>query len=180
MSHLFICAIVLLLPFEVLRAQAYRFLDSAPEPTAPTTNTENRELFWGTVGVGAVGPGIGGLLKATYAWGHSSISAKVEGGSEFRISIFGKAPQNEVTEFSIYYGRQMISDWYILRLAAGPAYFERIHDPEPTFYRFGIGAEAEAMAKFDVIGVGIMASVMVAPDIFFGGITINLHFGKLK
>lgn len=166
----------LLLMTSVIAAHSQTRSDSSNIVVIRTPNKPNPWFLWGTLGVGAVGPGIGGLFRLTYQWdAHSSVSAKLEGGSEF--NIWG--PSNDVSEGSIYYGYSLMSTYTIARVAAGPAYFERT-DHALSFTRFGLGFEAEGMLKYKFVGLGVMFTYMYAKDISFPGLTINLSVGKLE
>jgi hypothetical protein len=145
-----------------------------PLPTQGQVRARNELLLWATAGAGAVGPGLGGLLKLTSVWDEHSLSAKLQGGGKLNLVHSGSS--EAVTEFSLYYGRQMINEYSIFRGAAGPALF--VHS-SPNFTHLGIGVEFEAMAKFGPVGISSMISLMAAPEVLYVNFTINLSLGKL-
>lgn len=156
-------------------AIAQQKADTTSTVVTRTIEEPKLQLFWATIGGGGVGPGLGGLLKTTYLWGAHSISAKVQAGAELNL---WNGPQNDVTEYSIYYGRQFVTPWTMMRVAAGPAYITHTFE-STTVHRIGMGAEVEVMVKIYFFGFGFMTSVMAAPDILYGSITANLSLGKL-
>jgi hypothetical protein len=144
----------------------------SPEKAHSSTHT----LAWGTLGVGVIAPGFGGLVRVAYSWDRiSSLSVKREAASS--IDFFNLP--DEVTEWSMYYGRQYVNMLLMLRAAAGPAYFIRSKSAD-TFKRIGIGSEAEVMLKFKFIGIGIMFTYMYARDISQPGFTANFSIGILE
>jgi hypothetical protein len=157
--------------------------------TAPTNDssvTRDNKLYWATGGLGLVGPGFGVSFKGTYAWGFSSISAKVQGGS--KTNLFG-GDVNEVYGAGISYGWQSVNPNTLFRIAAGPAYYKQTRgttaffgfgtDSLSSIYRFGGELEIEAMGKFSSVGFSFIASLLAARDILYPSFTFNLSFGKL-
>jgi hypothetical protein len=132
-------------------------------------------LFWMSGGIGAGGPGFAALVKATTVWDDHSLSAKLQHAGTLN---FVDGSGSSIQEYSLYYGRQKISPNSIGRIAAGPAYFIK-HGPQ-YFNRFGLGVEAEVIYKFAPFGLGLMGSLMAAPDIVYPSVTLNLSIGKLS
>jgi hypothetical protein len=161
------------------------YADAMPTPIPDTMQTgtvidkvtSSTKLFWLTLGGGIIGPGIGGDLKATYAWGSESISAKICAASE--LSIFGSS-NDQIVEYGLYYGAQEYNFWGLLRAAAGPSYFAGYKNQTDKIHNFGIGAEAEAMLKLEVIGISLMVNTMISTKFFYGGIALNVNLGKLN
>jgi hypothetical protein len=169
-------ALFLCVPLQYAGASPVAVADSMVIERTSVRPSDNI-LFWLTLGGGFIGPGIGGDLKATYAWGSKSISAKICGASEF--SIFSPS-YNQVAEYGLYYGTQEYNFWGLARLAAGPAYFTGYKNQTDKIHHFGIGAEAEAMLKLEFIGLSLMADIMISPKFLYGGIVVNISVGKLN
>lgn len=152
-------------------------LSMAQSHSPPGKNRKNEQtLIWGTVGYGVIAPGFGGLLRLAYGWDDvSSVSTRIVGATT--IDFFNLP--NDITEYSFFYGRYLIDDFYMLRAAAGPAYFKR-NLPSTVYRRFGIGIEGEAMLKFKFIGFGLMFTYLFAKDISLPGFTVNFSVGKLE
>jgi hypothetical protein len=156
--------------------------------SAPDTSKApplDKILYWGTGGLGLVGPGFGLLTKGTYAWGSSSISAKLERGA--KSNLLG-GTINEILGASLFYGWQSVNRNTLFRIAAGPAYFKRTQGMSDWFTQtdstgssshFGAEMEVEAMGKFSTVGISFIAGVMAAKDILYPIFTFNLSFGKL-
>jgi hypothetical protein len=174
MKHFSIAVLALVFSTTVI-AQPER---SAYYPTNTTSASSEDVLFWLSGGVGAAGPGFAALLKATTIWDVHSISAKLQHAGTLN---FGGGSGTSVTEYSLYYGRQKISPTSIGRIAAGPAYFIKSGPSDPgVLNRFGLGVEAEVIYKFGPFGLGIMGSLMAAPDILYPSVTLNFSIGKLS
>ncbi len=170
--------LLLLTGVSIPKGTCQQVTSTMPAEAATETTQKNNQttLIWGTIGGGSVQPGIGGLLRLAYAWNkESSISLKAEGGG--KLNIFG--PADDVSEFSIYYGRQYLEELFLFRAAAGPAYIVRTK-PELTYRRLGIGLEVEAMFKYKFFGLGFMVTYMYARDISQPGLIVGLSVGKLE
>jgi hypothetical protein len=155
-----------------------------PGQTDSSAKRDNK-LYWGTGGLGLVGPGFGLLTKGTYALGSSSISAKLERGA--KSNLLG-GTINEILGASLFYGWQSVNRNTLFRIAAGPAYFYRTQgvsswitqtDSTGSSSHFGAEMEIEAMGKFNTVGISFIAGVMAAKDILYPIFTFNLSFGKL-
>jgi hypothetical protein len=157
----------------------------AQADTTSNVGSDNK-LYWATGGIGHVGRGFGGLLKGTYGWGWSSVSIKAEGGS--KSNPFG-GEIDKIYGGSVSYGWQSVASTTLVRIAAGPAYYQRTRgqsaffgfgiDSTSSIYRFGGTFEVEVMGKFSTVGFSFIAGLMAARDILLPSFTFNLSFGKL-
>lgn len=134
------------------------------------------KLLWVTFGGGMLKNMLGGDLKATYAWGTSSVSMKVCGAST--LGIFSP-PSSEIMEYGLYYGALRYNEWGLVRIAAGPSYFSGWDDRHGDIHNFGLGGEAEAMLKYKSFGISVMITIMYHPNFFFAGAMINFDVGKI-
>jgi len=175
MRKIITAVLFLFIPFHGAAGAPVARPDSAV--TTGTNIESNNMLFWLTVGGGVIGPGIGGDFKVTYAWGSKSISAKVCAASELSI---GSSSNDQVVEYGLYYGAQTYNFWGLARVAAGPSYFSGYKNTTDKIHNFGIGAEAEAMLKLEVIGLSLMGNMMVSPKFLYVGVTLNISAGKLN
>ncbi|MDP4221291.1 MAG: hypothetical protein Q8916_11275 [Bacteroidota bacterium] len=152
-------------------------VDSSGRSDRAADSSATKKLFWVSAGGGVISSFLGADLKATYAWGSSSISAKACAATE--LSIFG-SPDNEMEEYGIYYGMQSYNDWGLIRVAAGPSYYHGLRNGYENIHNFGAGLEAEAMLKFKYIGLSLMATVMLNPQFIYAGFLLNFSVGILN
>jgi len=177
-KHIAVLALLLIVPIRTGFAAGLPYADSIVLSKIPVDSADHATLYWLSLGGGVIGSLLGGDIKATYAWNeHQSINAKICGASE--LTIFGP-PGTEINEYGVYFGMHVCDEWWLLRLAAGPSYFTGIqHHRTESIHHFGIGAEAEAMVKYQYVGISIMPMLMYTPKFFEAGIIMNVSIGKL-
>lgn len=140
---------------------------------------ENTKLYWVTAGIGAYGPGIASVLKLTYSWGTNNISVKYAAASSFSLGSDGGG-DNHLKEIGLFFGKQKLTRQTLGRIAVGISYIPEAKYSNNTWKGIGIGGEAEVMFKSEVVGVGLMLSVLVVPThLWTFGLGLNINFGKL-
>ena len=158
------------------------FLSNIHSQGLTPSDHNDKELYWFSFGVGSFGPGYGFLGKATYAWGVSSISAKISHSEILETTSdlpYKYSTPGEVSEYGLYFGRQALFQNAIARIAVGVAYFNGRRNYDQFFHELGVGAEVEGILMISPVGLGIMGSAMISPKFVYVGISLNAHLGKM-
>lgn len=171
MKHI-ILSILLLCAAQSLRASSD--IDSARKFRYDSI-AQTKRLYWLTGGVGGEGNGIGIIAKANVAIGVESFIAKF-------LIVRGLFTSWEMNEYGLYYGRQFYVDVLIGRIAAGVSYLNGKlvkYSVEERIRTLALGAEIELILQGEVAGLGISIFGHLAPSLIIGGLSLNVHLGKL-
>ncbi len=171
--------IFLILSYTNIFAQASQQNLDSVERIKQDSLIDDTRLCWATGGIGVYGPGITTLLKLTYSWGKNNISVKYLLASPLNLGSDGGTDEN-LTEIAVLFGRQKFSRGMLGRISGGLSYLPVAQINQKDVRGLGLCGEMELIFKASPVGIGLMISILATPKYFSGGLTLNLHFGKLE
>jgi hypothetical protein len=148
--------------------------------SAQDSINENTKLVWISGGVGTTASLFGWGLEATYSWGSQSITGGSQSISAKTISVTGWGNGGPLREFGFFYGSVDIANYALDRIAIGLTYFSGTDEEYNKLHTFGLSAEVEGMLKVSSLGIGLMLTGDAVPHHIYGGVFLNLSFGKLN
>jgi hypothetical protein len=139
----------------------------------------SKRLYWLTGGLGLGGERFALLAKANVAIGVESFIFRVIVSDATSLGG-GSNYGHDFRALGLYYGRQFYEGVLIGRIAAGISYLDgpAKHGRE-KIHTLTFGVEAELLVQAFVAGLGISLFGEVSPAYFYGGLTLNVHFGIL-
>ena len=151
------------------------------------TISVSKTWFSAGVGLGNIGPSIG--LSLNHLHNDRLFKVRFVREEEFVLNLFGSSPPPEsVWDIGLLYGFCRTKGKSSIMFSSGVSYVEgmRLGDDDTNYKEIsistiGLPVEAQFMWPFSkCMGLGVTLFGNINSESIFGGITLNLIFGKLR